>query len=115
MPFKLPQRPDRASTMVTTTSQAALPNTPIGRDTPRIDGPLKVTGQARYASDFPIAGLLFAVPVEATIANGRIVALDTRAAEKMPGVKAIFHRENIGRIYRSVPEQGFGGICDERR
>ena len=98
-----------------TQSQAALPNTPIGRDTPRVDGPLKVTGQARYASDFPIAGLLYAVPVEATIANGRIVRLDTNAAEKMPGVKAIFHRENIGRIYRSVPEQGFGGITDERR
>ena len=98
-----------------TQSQAALPNTPIGRDTPRVDGPLKVTGQARYASDFPIAGLLYAVPVEATIANGRIVRLDTNAAEKMPGVEAIFHRENIGRIYRSVPEQGFGGITDERR
>ncbi len=33
----------------------------------------------------------------------------------MSGVKAIFHRDNIGRIYRSIPEQGFGGICDERR
>jgi len=101
--------------MATTPSQAALSDTPIGRDTPRVDGPLKVTGSARYASDHHLAGMLYAVPVEATIANGRIVKLDTSAAEKMPGVKAIFHRENIGRIYRSVPEQGFGGICDERR
>jgi xanthine dehydrogenase YagR molybdenum-binding subunit len=101
--------------MATTPSQTALPNTPIGRDTPRVEGPLKVTGSARYTSDFHIAGMLYAVPVEATIANGLIVKIDTSAAEKMPGVKAIFHRENIGRIYRSVPEQGFGGICDERR
>ena len=68
---------------------------PIGRDTPRLDGPLKVTGKAQYTSDFHFPGMLYAVPVEATIANGRIRHLDTSAAEKMPGVRAIFHRENI--------------------
>ena len=35
-----------------------------------------------------------------------IVKLDTTAAEKMPGVRAIFHRENIGKIFRSVLEPG---------
>src|SRR5207253_1486078 len=60
-------------------------------------------------------GLLYAVPAEATIANGRIVKLDTAAAEKMPGVRAIFHRANIGKIFRSVKGPGFEGICDERR
>jgi xanthine dehydrogenase YagR molybdenum-binding subunit len=88
---------------------------PIGRDTPRIDGPLKVTGKAQYTSDFHFPGLLYAVPVEATIANGRIRNLDTTASEKMPGVRAIFHRENIGKIARSVLEQGMEGICEERR
>src|ERR1700716_4169981 len=87
----------------------------IGRDTPRVDGPLKVTGKAQYASDFHFPGLLYAVPIEATIANGRVLKLDTAAAEKMPGVRAIFHRENIGKIFRSVQGQGFEGICDERR
>jgi xanthine dehydrogenase YagR molybdenum-binding subunit len=43
------------------------------------------------------------------------VKLDTAAAEKMPGVRAIFHRENIGKIFRSTPGPGFEGICDERR
>jgi xanthine dehydrogenase YagR molybdenum-binding subunit len=88
---------------------------PIGRDTRRVDGPLKVTGQALYASDFHFPGLLYGVPVEATIANGRIVKLDTAAAERMPGVRAIFHRENIGKIFRSVQGNGFEGISDERR
>src|SRR5260370_22387114 len=55
------------------------------------------------------------VPVEATIANGRLLTRDTTSAEKMPGVRAIFHRENIGPIFRSFPERGFGGICEERR
>src|SRR5918999_985640 len=88
---------------------------PIGRSTPRVDGPLKVSGKAQYTSDFHFPGMLYAVPVEATIANGRVVKLDTAAAEKMPGVRAIFHRENIGKIFRSVPELGFEGICEERR
>src|SRR5436305_4787940 len=87
----------------------------IGRRTPRVDGPLKVTGKAQYASDFHFPGLLYAVPVEATIANGRVLTLDTAAAGKIPGVRAIFHRENIGKIFRSGQGQGFEGICDERR
>src|ERR1700740_384530 len=87
---------------------------PIGRDTPRVDGPLKVSGKAQYTSDFHFPGILYAVPVEATIANGRVVKLDTSAAEKIPGVRAIFHRENIRKIFRSVKGPGFEGICDER-
>src|SRR5438105_5765347 len=88
---------------------------PIGRSTPRVDGPLKVSGRAQYTSDFHFPGMLYAVPVEATIANGRVVKLDTAAAEKMPGVRAIFHRDNIGKIFRSTLGQGIEGICEERR
>ena len=87
----------------------------IGKPQPRVDGPLKVTGRAMYASDFSFPGLLYAVPVEATIANGKIQKLDTAAAEKMPGVRAIFHRANIGKISRSTQGEGFEGICIERR
>ena len=60
-------------------------------------------------------GLLYAVPVESTIANGRVLKLETAAAEKMPGVRAIFHRANIGKIFRSVKGKGFENICIERR
>jgi xanthine dehydrogenase YagR molybdenum-binding subunit len=88
---------------------------PIGRSTPRVDGPAKVTGMAKYTSDFHFPGMLYAVPVEATIANGRVVKLDTAAAGKMPGVRAIFHRGNIGKIFRSTQGPGFEGITDERR
>jgi len=88
---------------------------PIGRDTPRVDGPLKVSGMAQYTADFHFPGMLYAVPVEATIANGKVVKLDTAAAEKMPGVRAIFHRGNIGKIFRSTLGQGVEGICEERR
>jgi len=43
----------------------------IGRDTVRVDGPRKVTGVAQYTSDFHFPGMLYAVPVTATIANGK--------------------------------------------
>src|SRR6476646_9056360 len=76
---------------------------PIGRDTLRIDGARKVTGVAQYTSDFNFPGMLYAVPVEATIANGKLLTLDTTAAEKMPGVRAVFHRANIRKIFRSTP------------
>jgi len=88
---------------------------PIGRSTPRVEGPAKVTGTAMYTADFRFPGMLYAVPVEATIANGRVVKLDTAAAEGMHGVHAVLRRGNIGKIFRSVKEAGFGGICDERR
>jgi xanthine dehydrogenase YagR molybdenum-binding subunit len=87
----------------------------IGKAQPRVDGPVKVSGLAMYASDYHFPGMLYAVPAEATIASGRVVKLDTSAAEKMPGVRAIFHRANIGKILRSIQGQGFEGIIDERR
>src|SRR5260221_1003407 len=96
-----------------TTQQS--PPSPIGRDTLRIGGPSKVTGLAQYTSDFSFPGMLYAVPVEATIANGKLLTLDTSAAEKMPGVRAVFHRGNIGRIFRSTPAPGFDRVCLERR
>jgi xanthine dehydrogenase YagR molybdenum-binding subunit len=70
---------------------------------------------AQYTSDFHFPGMLYAVPVEATIANGKLLKLDTTAAEKMTGVRAILHRQNIGPIFRSTFEAPFGGICVERR
>jgi xanthine dehydrogenase YagR molybdenum-binding subunit len=87
----------------------------VGRPMPRVDGPLKVSGTATYTSDHNFPGMLYAVPVPSTIAKGRIATLDTSAAEKMPGVKAVFHRENIGRFFRVPPNPDFSIVIDERR
>ena len=97
------------------TTPAAATKSPIGRDTPRVDGPLKVSGRAQYSSDFHFQGLLYAVPVEATIAKGKLTSLDFEAVRKMPGVREIFHRGNIGKIARAVKISSTEGISDERR
>ena len=97
------------------TPQQLPANSPVGRETRRIDGPFKVTGLAQCTSDFRFPSMLYAVPVEATIANGRVLKLDTATAEKMQGVRAILHRGNIGRIFRATYEAGFEGITEEGR
>jgi xanthine dehydrogenase YagR molybdenum-binding subunit len=87
----------------------------IGVATPRIDGPLKTTGKAMYASDHRFPGLVYAWPSTATIASGTIERIDTSVAEKMPGVIAIYHHDNIGPLYRTPPAAGFSMIVDEKR
>ncbi len=78
----------------------------IGQALARIDGPLKLTGIAKYSSDHNFQNMLYAVPVGSTIANGRIAFVDAGAALKMPGVIEIFHRDNIPALYKSSPEAG---------
>jgi xanthine dehydrogenase YagR molybdenum-binding subunit len=90
----------------------------IGKGRPRIDGPQKVSGRAVYTSDFHFPGTLYAVPIGSTIANGEIISIDASAAEKLPGVRAILHRGNIGKLFRAAAKFSFGAemsFLDEQR
>jgi xanthine dehydrogenase YagR molybdenum-binding subunit len=72
----------------------------IGTPVTRIDGRLKVSGQAQYGVEHPIPNVTFGVGVPSTIANGRITSIDTAEAEKMPGVLAVLHHGNFQRLFR---------------
>ncbi|UOQ74517.1 xanthine dehydrogenase family protein molybdopterin-binding subunit [Hymenobacter cellulosilyticus] len=73
----------------------ALPS--VGQPLSRVDGRLKVTGQARYAAEHAVPGVVHGVLLTSAIARGRIKSLDTTAAEKAPGVLAILtHRNSPG-------------------
>lgn len=52
----------------------------------RIDGPAKVTGQARYAAEHSAPDMAYGVVVNSTIAKGRIMALHLDKARAVPGV-----------------------------
>src|SRR3984957_1513865 len=93
--------------------QAAI--TFIGKARVRVDGPLKVTGMARYASDHNLPGMLYAVPVGSTIANGTITALDTSRARRMPGVRAILKRGDLAPIAYITPDFSDSVMLDEPR
>ena len=55
----------------------------------RVDGRLKVTGAAKYAADYTAEHLAYGIPVVSTIANGRVLKIDSSRAEQLPGVSAV--------------------------
>ena len=61
----------------------------IGKRRPRIDAYQQVTGQVEYANDLRLPGMLYAKPLLSTEHHARIVDLDTSAAERLPGVRAV--------------------------
>jgi xanthine dehydrogenase YagR molybdenum-binding subunit len=66
----------------------------IGAPINRVEGHLKVTGKAPYAAEFPVQRLAYGFPVQSTIAAGEVVSIDTREAEKAPGVLQIITHSN---------------------
>jgi xanthine dehydrogenase YagR molybdenum-binding subunit len=61
----------------------------MGKPIKRLDGPPKASGRAKYASDFSRKDLLFAAYLTCPHAHARVTSVDTSAAEKMAGVKAV--------------------------
>jgi len=61
----------------------------IGKPTPRLDGRAKVTGAAKFTADVQLPGMLWARRVVAPWAHARVRSIDTSAAERLPGVKAV--------------------------
>ena len=80
----------------------------FGRPATRIDGPAKVTGAARYASDEPVPNPAYAVLVTSTIARGRVAALHLEAARAVRGVQDILTHDNVG-AEAKPPAQMDGG------
>ncbi len=67
----------------------------IGKPTVRYDGPAKAMGKGRYTADVQLPGMLYARIVDASIPHGRILSIDTSAAEKLPGVRAVHIIEHV--------------------
>jgi len=66
----------------------------MGRRRPRLDGPLKVTGKAKYSYDVKLPGMLYGRMIGASVPAGEIVSIDTSAAEALPGVKAVWRTDS---------------------
>jgi xanthine dehydrogenase YagR molybdenum-binding subunit len=58
----------------------------IGSATSRVDGRAKVTGEARYAGEFNVPGLVYGQVVGSTIAKGRVSLIDNSEAMRVRGV-----------------------------
>lgn len=66
----------------------------VGFPLPRIDGPLKVSGCAAYAAEHHPDNMVYGYVHVATIARGRILAIDLAQAARYPGVLKIYTHEN---------------------
>jgi len=69
----------------------------LGKETPRLDGPVKSTGRAKYTLDINRPKMLHGVILRSPHAHASIKAIDTAAAEKMPGVKGVLVMTPVGR------------------
>ena len=61
----------------------------IGKRTTRVDSPVKVSGEAKYTYDVHRPGMLYGKVLRCPYAHAKVVSIDTSAAEKMPGVRAV--------------------------
>ncbi|WP_020188183.1 xanthine dehydrogenase family protein molybdopterin-binding subunit [Methylopila sp. 73B] len=66
----------------------------VGRAKSRVDGPLKVSGLARYVAEFTAPDLAYAAAVPSAIAKGRVTSLDVSAALAAPGVIEVLSHDN---------------------
>ncbi|WAU81284.1 xanthine dehydrogenase family protein molybdopterin-binding subunit [Streptomyces sp. Qhu-G9] len=74
------------------------PQAAVGAPLSRVDGRLKVTGTARYAAEHEEDGAVHAVIVDASIGRGRIRSIETRTAERHPGVLRVIHHGNAPKL-----------------
>lgn len=70
----------------------------LGAALDRVDGPVKVTGGARYAYEHNIPDAVYGFLVVSPIASGRIQSIDTSRAERAGGVLLIMSHENAPKL-----------------
>src|SRR3954454_4348779 len=79
----------------------------VGTRPIRPDGVPKVTGRALYGADLKLPGMIYGKILRSPHAHARIKSIDTSAAAKLPGVKAVITAKDL-------PEQKFDYIGPER-
>lgn len=72
--------------------------TAVGTPVTRVDGRAKVTGAARYSAEISLPGMMHLAVVGATIASGRVTAIDATAAYATDGVLAVLTHEDLPRV-----------------
>ncbi|HEY6187277.1 MAG TPA: xanthine dehydrogenase family protein molybdopterin-binding subunit [Pyrinomonadaceae bacterium] len=70
----------------------------IGKEMSRVDGVAKVTGKAKYAAEFKVPNLAYGFIVLGSVAKGTIKTIDTREAERAPGVIRVFTHLNAPKL-----------------
>ncbi len=88
---------------------APKPKANMGKPEPRIDGRLKVTGEARYGSDFPLNNAAYAFLITSPIAKGSITGMDLSEANAVPGMLKIFTHADVAGLHKVPFSTGGAG------
>ncbi|MEC7232575.1 MAG: hypothetical protein VXW31_06530, partial [Planctomycetota bacterium] len=75
----------------------------VGKSHRKIDGMAKATGEAVYADDIQLPGMLHAKTLRSPHAHARIVSIDTSRAEALPGVRAVITGKDLPIQYGVIP------------
>lgn len=81
----------------------SAPHTAVGQRLPLIDGIEKVTGRADYTADLDPTGALVGRILRSPVSHGRILRIDTSAAEALPGVVAVVTGADCDVTYGVIP------------
>jgi 4-hydroxybenzoyl-CoA reductase alpha subunit len=68
----------------------------IGKWVPRIDGRVKATGEAKFAADYEMPGMLWCKILRSPYPHAKILNIDTSRAERLTGVKAVCTGKDFG-------------------
>src|SRR4051794_26898623 len=78
----------------------------VGTRAQRLDAFDKVTGRARYVGDLSLPGMLYGKIVRSDRPHARIISIDTRAAEALPGVEVVLTADHAsGRFGEFIKDQ----------
>jgi 4-hydroxybenzoyl-CoA reductase alpha subunit len=61
----------------------------VGKDIPRVDAKVKATGEALFTADLTFPTMLWGGMLRSPLPHARILNINTRKAERLPGVKAV--------------------------
>jgi carbon-monoxide dehydrogenase large subunit len=75
----------------------------VGSRVKRREDPRLIQGKGTYVDDVKIVGMQYVAFKRSDIAHGRIVSIDTTAAEKMEGVEAVFTGKQIAEFVKPMP------------
>jgi len=75
----------------------------VGKRVPRVDGAVKVTGEARYTVDRELPRMLYGKILRSPYPHAKILNIDVSKAQKLPGVKAILTGKDTAGIKFGLP------------
>ena len=86
----------------------------VGTSPIRPDGLDKVTGRAKFADDFHLPGMLHGKILRSPHAHARIKSIDTKAAEALPGVRAVVTGADFPPVRHEIIHAGAAGVLNVR-